>query len=206
VSGLADVRILDVWGALGGNDLRRGRGRAFWRNGDGFNVSLDAKRGLWHDFVTGEGGGVAALVQAARGCDRREALQWLEAEGFVEPRVSTPAARRAYAIAREHGRQQSADVVAWHRARCFELESAKARALQCDDLAALEAAASELWRLQGGSEAEVVHSFQRAIFRNPTETRRLIEAGRADLDHCERVARLTVGLLALEREAQYAAA
>jgi hypothetical protein len=70
-------RIGDVWDALGGGELRRGRGRAWWRNGGGYNVSIDAEKGLWHDFVADDGGDVIALVETVRGCDFREAVEWL---------------------------------------------------------------------------------------------------------------------------------
>jgi hypothetical protein len=71
----ADIR--DVWSALGGGQLRRGRGQAFWRGGDGYSVSLNPEKGLWHDFVTGEGGDVVALVQTIQQCDFKAALRWL---------------------------------------------------------------------------------------------------------------------------------
>jgi hypothetical protein len=70
-----DIR--DVWGALGGAELRGTRGRAWWRSGDGFSVSLDARRSLWYDFVAGEGGDVIALVQRVRECDFKAAAAWL---------------------------------------------------------------------------------------------------------------------------------
>jgi hypothetical protein len=66
-----------VWLALGGGELRRGRGQAFWRDGDGYNVAINAERGTWHDFVSNEGGDVIALVETARGCDFRAAIGWL---------------------------------------------------------------------------------------------------------------------------------
>jgi hypothetical protein len=53
------------------------RGPAFWRGGDGFNVSLDDGRGVWHDFTTDEGGGVLDLVVRVRGGNRADALRWL---------------------------------------------------------------------------------------------------------------------------------
>ena len=31
--------IEQIWRALGGGELRRGRGRAFWRNGDGYGAA-----------------------------------------------------------------------------------------------------------------------------------------------------------------------
>jgi hypothetical protein len=73
---LERVRISEVWAALGGPKLRRMRGPAFWRDGDGLNVSLDDSRGVWHDFVTDQGGGVLDLVIQARGGNRADALRW----------------------------------------------------------------------------------------------------------------------------------
>src|SRR5262249_44070128 len=74
---ISATRIGDVWGALGGGELRNGRGRAWWRGGDGFNISLSDTKGVWYDHVTGDGGGVLDLVQNVRGGTRREALRWL---------------------------------------------------------------------------------------------------------------------------------
>ena len=50
---LADLRIRDVWRALGGGPLRHGYGRAFWRDGDGWNVRLYTDSDCFKDFVTG---------------------------------------------------------------------------------------------------------------------------------------------------------
>ena len=79
---LASVRISQVYRALGGPELRRSgqdryRGRAWWRDGDGFNVSLDDARNLWNDFPTGEGGGVLDLVVRVCGGSRQNALRWV---------------------------------------------------------------------------------------------------------------------------------
>lgn len=73
---LARVKISDVYAALSGSKLRKNRGPAFWRGGDGFNVSLDDGRGVWHDFTTDEGGGVLDLVVRVRGGNRADALRW----------------------------------------------------------------------------------------------------------------------------------
>jgi hypothetical protein len=70
------VRITHVVEALGGK-VRQKRCQAFWRKGDGPNVSLADDKGAWFDHARGEGGGVLDLVQRIRGCDRKEALQWL---------------------------------------------------------------------------------------------------------------------------------
>jgi len=71
------LKISDVYQALGGPKLRHNRGPAFWRGGDGFNVSLEDPRGVWHDFTTDEGGGVLDLVVQVRGGNRADALRWL---------------------------------------------------------------------------------------------------------------------------------
>lgn len=106
-----DVGILAVWKALGGAELRGGRGKAFWRSGAGYNVSLDVRRGVWKDHVTGAGGGILDLIAVALGVDRRAALVWArQTFGLVMPnhseserrewrrrRVSAEAAARALA-------------------------------------------------------------------------------------------------------------
>jgi hypothetical protein len=71
----ADIR--DVWTTLGGGKLRHNRGQAWWRGGNGYNVALYPQTDTWHDFATGDGGDVIALVQAVRQCGFREALEWL---------------------------------------------------------------------------------------------------------------------------------
>lgn len=49
--------IIDVWAGLGGGDLRHNRGQAFWRDGDGYNVSVNEAKGVWCDHAHGTGGG-----------------------------------------------------------------------------------------------------------------------------------------------------
>jgi len=73
---LGCVKISEVYQALGGPELRGMRGPAFWRDGDGLNVSMDDSRGIWHDFTTGDGGGVLDLVVKVRGGNRADALRW----------------------------------------------------------------------------------------------------------------------------------
>jgi hypothetical protein len=56
------ARITEVWAALGGGEIRRGRGRAFWRDGQRFNISLSDDKGAYFDHARGEGGGILDLV------------------------------------------------------------------------------------------------------------------------------------------------
>jgi hypothetical protein len=90
---LAEIKsrasINEVWAALGGARLRGNRGQAFWRDGDGFNISLDFGKGVWYDFATHEGGDVFSLVETALGCDFRGALRWLA--NFSGMDISEPA-------------------------------------------------------------------------------------------------------------------
>ena len=78
---VAGVQVSAVYQALTGVKPRRTgkdtcRAPATWRGGDGNNVSLDDSRGVWHDFVTNEGGGVLDLVIRVRGGNRADALRW----------------------------------------------------------------------------------------------------------------------------------
>jgi hypothetical protein len=73
---LACVKISEVYRALGGPELRGMRGPAFWRDGDGLNVSLDDSRGVWHDFRDDTGGGILDLIVHVRGGSRVDALRW----------------------------------------------------------------------------------------------------------------------------------
>jgi hypothetical protein len=88
----ADIR--EVWSALGGGKLRGGRGQAFWRNGDGYNVALDPRRGTWYDFVAGEGGDAIALIETVQQCGFKEAIAWL-ADHVGLPQQTTKAGDRA---------------------------------------------------------------------------------------------------------------
>jgi len=87
------LRITEVWRACGGEELRHGRGRAFWRDARDFNVALDAEKGLWHDFVTGEGGNALGLAAIALKLLPGEAARWLIELAGIKDRPLTPAAR-----------------------------------------------------------------------------------------------------------------
>ncbi len=110
---LSQVRISEVYTALTGLTPRRTgrdtwRGPATWRNGDGFNVSMDDSRGVWHDFVTGEGGGVLDLVQRVQGVNRADALRWVAdfAGVTLDDRPATRETRRAIGERREREQRE----------------------------------------------------------------------------------------------------
>ncbi len=115
---LSLVRIMCVWLALGGGPLRHGRGRAWWRDGDGYSVSLDDSRGVWHDFVTGEGGGILDLVVRVRGGGRADALRWCaELAGIpLDDKPLSAADRTRWAAERRELERELPNALLWRRA------------------------------------------------------------------------------------------
>ena len=71
------IDIMQVWTMLGGGHLRGGRGQAFWRDGKGYNVSLEPDKGAWFDHRDGVGGGILDLAVKGLG-SRQEAIKWLQ--------------------------------------------------------------------------------------------------------------------------------
>ena len=132
---LDSVQIEEVWNALGGAALRHGRGRAFWRNGDGWNVALDASRAVWFDFARGEGGGILRLVETVLGCDRREALCWLANHEGVEldNRPLSIAERREWQRKRGAAEAKAADLTGWREATLRDIRERR-NDLISDDL------------------------------------------------------------------------
>lgn len=108
---LDQVDLRDVWTSLGGGELRSGRGRAFWRSGDGFNVKVTARS--WRDFKASEGGGILDLVSRVLGCDRRGAAQWLADRYGVALGRTSPNQIRRLAERRNRARERAVELVAW---------------------------------------------------------------------------------------------
>ena len=199
VDTLSGVRIGEVRKRLGGGELRHGRGTAFWRHGAGWNVAYDDERGLWFDHAAGGGGGVLALVETALQCDRRGALAWLEAEGFIEPRTPpTEAEKRILARKRGIAGDIARDTIAWFRARCSELEAEKASLFETVSFKAHRRAvraARELTRLEFGSASIVTRAFFNHRMSHPNEAKNLIERGRWWDSEDRRIAAKCVSLL-----------
>ena len=100
---IGDVSIIDAWLRLGGGPIRRGRAVAWWRGGDGANITINSARNVWWDHARDGGGGVLALVSTVRGCDKRAALRWLCTEGLIQDNVEPPHERRRLAERRARG-------------------------------------------------------------------------------------------------------
>ena len=198
-STLAEVPILDVWRRLGGGELRHGRGRAFWRNGDGLNVAIDRTGARWFDHAAGTGGGVLALVQTALRCDGAAALSWLEQERFIESRTPiTEAERRILAQRRSIASDMARDTLAWIRVRRGQLEAEKASLFQTASFPRLRRAihaARELTRLESGNAAIVARAFFDHRLSNADEAAALVERGRWWDSEDRRIAAQCVSLL-----------
>lgn len=205
MSDLASVRILDVWQRLGGGELRHGRGRAFWRDGDGPNIALDAEQGLWFDHVSGVGGGVLALIETALQCDRREALAWLETEDFIEHRHPTSGERREYAQRWEAASLVASDTAHWRDALTSDLNEQKRIALADEDYDALEQAAQLCNLIENGSPETCIREFLRQRQADPQRVAQLIEAGQQLDSESRRIAAVVVHLLVQSEDSARAA-
>jgi hypothetical protein len=181
-STLLEVAIRDVWKALGGGPLRKGRGVAFWRPGaDGYNVSLDNEKGIWYDHAAAEGGGILGLIEQARGCDRRAAIVWLAGFGGIElsNRLST-AERRAYHRQVAVAERVATDAALWrdgsialheeHQRAAVETEQ------QCEPgaLELVAASARRLYTLRTEPPAALVRMFLTARREDPESVRMAI--------------------------------
>ena len=126
--------ICEVWEALGGGPLRFGRGNAFWRGGDGYNVALDDAKGAWYDFAKNEGGGILDLVQKVTNCNRRQALGWLaDSRGLpLDDYRFTQSERDDWAQRRRRAERAADELALWrarlladlraHRNACWDSE------------------------------------------------------------------------------------
>ena len=136
----AGIPILELWAALGGGELKRSagqfRGRAFWRDGDGYSISLHPKTNHWFDFVTVTGGGWLSLTETALGVSQRDALQWLDDAGLLPPRAPADARLQAARQAMRNEGQSIADYYSALKANLLEYR------LALVDLRAIEAPGS----------------------------------------------------------------
>ncbi len=173
-----------IWQALGGGQLRRGRGRAFWRNGQGFNVAIDVERGSWWDFARCEGGGKLDLIQRVRGGSREESLKWLSGVTGVSRSTREPLSleqRRTHARKRAVAAKAARNAGWWHQSLVETLERRKRLCNGIDgpwDDVELETVSSELYRLQQMNVEELLDAWQTAHQTDLVGTRRLEAVGR----------------------------
>jgi hypothetical protein len=144
------IRISTVWAALGGGPLRHGRGRAFWRDGDGYNVRLSDLKGVWYDFVSAAGGGVLDLIHHVRGGSRTDALKFVaELAGLTLD--SRPLSRQEKRTHAEHVRQAAnlaRQCAWWVRAYSQALERTKSSAYEHGDWHTMAWSGRELYQIE----------------------------------------------------------
>jgi hypothetical protein len=106
---VSQARITIVWSWLHGPPLRHGRGPAFWRDGTGYNVSLDDRKNAWLDHKTRESGGLLDLICLIQGCSRRDALRWLADQlNISTDKPLSDEEKRVYAQRRERAQALAA--------------------------------------------------------------------------------------------------
>ena len=88
--------VADVIRDLGGPELVRGRCRAWLRDGDGPNISVD--EGRWFDHVTGRGGGPLQMAMEAHG--DADGRRWYQ-ERYGRVLCRPKAARRVPSVSDE---------------------------------------------------------------------------------------------------------
>lgn len=94
-------------------DRTRRRAVASWREGKNFSISLDDDKNVFHDHVTGDGGGVVAFVQLVRGCDKKQAVEWLANFAGVPLREQTATERRDWGRRMRASRREAESLVRW---------------------------------------------------------------------------------------------
>lgn len=217
-SGLDSLRIAAVWRDLGGPPIRRGRSRAWWRDGQSMAVSINAARNVWHDFVSGEGGGILRLVEVARNCTKAEAVAWLEAHSYIEPRNLSPEQRRAFARRRAAAEAAagalSADVASYFHALTGDLGHLLAHLKRClwwahreeaegfaDALGVVVQRNTRLLTLiEAASAEDRTRAYLAARAAAPGETARLVARGRAHRARCREWTGAVIDVLAASVE------
>ena len=151
--------IRQVWSALGGPPLSGNRGKAFWRDGDGYNIALNDNKGAWFDFVTGVGGGVIDLVCVVHDDpSRAAAVRWLDDRfgNVAPPDHLTPEERKAKAKAEKKQREE---VQRWRDGCILRLEAMQRAGLYAEDWEKVGHAAKRLHRLRTATTAQLTEWF-----------------------------------------------
>jgi hypothetical protein len=202
---LGTTTISQVFVALGGNEPKRGRARAFYRDGDNRQaVSLNDAKGCWYDHRDGVGGGMFDLIQRVLGCDRAAALRWLSNfTGLpLEDQPASRRSRRAFAERRREARIEAEMIGFWRDALMPELNARKIAAVDAGDDQALARAALLCNVLEHGSPEDVVGEYGRHRAADPAEVTRFVALGRARNDEARRITADVVLLLARAAESE----
>lgn len=179
--------------SLGGGEIRNGRAKRFYADGDGWSLAVSTEMGLVHDKVENTGGDLIWLACRAMGWSIGESLRWAEREGYRTPARRLTAAEVAEQRRQREERHRHRLMVADFRAALdAELDRAKLAAGDAGDDVALEQAASLQYRLANAPESVMAEMLE----RDGGRIRWLIEQGKADRENAAKVTRLAVELLA----------
>ncbi len=195
-STIGSVCIIAAWERLGGGPLRGGRGIAWWRDGDSFNITVNPEKNVWFDHARGVGGGVLELVRTVLDCDKASAVRWLCEEGFIEDSSASRTEVRKRAQREATLQLEAENIKWWRRGFVAKLEAAKADAISRDDELALAISARELFLMETDGAA-VVARYRKHLAVDPAGAARLIQSGRDDVKHAQAITARLVHLLAV---------
>ncbi len=185
------ITVSELVVTLGGGPIRRGRCRAWYRDGrSSTSLAIEDSRGCWYDHGAQRGGGKLDLIQTALDCDRRAACDWLAAHQGVELLRSSRQSRRGFAVRRAAAERRAADLTRWRAARLNELREARNAKWDGYRMA-------ETWRLrnQGQRPTDWRWSASLCFIHD-------LDIGDAYAQELERFERMSPQELAAERERQ----
>lgn len=176
---LSRVTLPQVWAALGGGEIRHQRGKAFWRGGDGWNVSLDFGRGLWHDHARGAGGGIIELVTLSLSRDKAGAIKWLAELAGVALAEWTSDERAEYArlaARRRVAEAEARELVAWKDELLREIADWRAVQWRAHHRAQRVIAVEGIATERGAMAADVIGVSEKQVARLDAEYDRINHA------------------------------
>jgi hypothetical protein len=186
---LNQSRISEVWEALGGEKLRHGRGKAFWRGGDSPNaISLSDSKNTFYDHVETHGGGVLDLIALVNGGSRQDALKWLAqfTGTALDDRPLSPEDRARYARERQQLEHDLPDARYWRLAAIALAEETltveKSRLFDPTegpaDLESIRGLTGMISRLEAAGDRMLVAEYGRWRDRQPGITWGMVRAAR----------------------------
>lgn len=167
---ISRVSMSALWRALGGGELRRGRGQAFWRDGNGWNVSLCDAKGSWFDHRDNIGGGLLDFVVHVRGGSRQDALHLVAELAGVPLDNQTPAERSDWIRAAKEMERLLPSAEHW-RATALALCEEQLVTLKEAPLATIQASGIAWWtrqerRLRRLTGASLLEVYKEALSRD----------------------------------------
>ena len=105
--------------ALGGEPGKHGRTRCFLHGGTNPTTFSYTEDGLWYCFAEGKGGDAVDLVMEARGCSRKEALEFLADLGIVEAQLALRSRKERQKIEKQLRKKEALREMTLRYATCL---------------------------------------------------------------------------------------